>query len=510
MFSKLKKAPIKLNANEKNKVVLELEYLYDGDNPRMWIDYIVHYSSEKKEEEVGKNVFLGVAIYSQRYGLRSKHGETLVDNLFRLYIKPTILNDKISFHDEIYKMDDGNLRDERELLLLEEFMKIVFKKALDIFGISYSIEHDTLKVFANNSCKLDDWCRRRDAQQRISSEDPVDFKNVIMERLPIGSNAKSDGYILLALIGMIRSGEHIISAECGKWFKDNNFQKVIHLVNTNKNLTGVTELECCMGPCTGSTRYMNLNEIFGEVKWQLRYLEILIEHYPEFNNSAISFINSLNNIVDLRLILKGAPDTAINSWLLNVPRVRGIEGLEVEIMDGNQYLAVQGVVRSIASNSRVNELRMHDTGESLESFLVNHYRHLNGNSKNKLKALEVSGVGNLGNSMITSDLLSDLSLERLHVDIKECNDMAGLNQLVDKGIITRAGFKYLIISGESLDASLHRECFSKITELRNTLQKMKLMQWPTVVTSIEPTGIENEDYVQIAASFYKLHLNSKV
>jgi len=502
MLTGLEQAP--LSAGRDNKVVVKLDCLYKDINPRKCIDYVIFYSSEKRKISMKEKVFLGTVIYAQRYSVDDEHREILIDNLLSLYIKGTILSRSINFHDKLYKETSGNTKDKRwcpraknEMVLIEKFMKTVFKKVLNIIGVSFSIEGANLKMHPHDNRDIDNWHENRETRLKMKVEDFDGYKNVIMERLPIKFYSRDDGYIILTFIGLIRSGEHVISAECREWVDNKDFKNAICLVNTNDNLVGITELD----------KPINIDSMIGEIKGQLRYVEVEFHHCN--SQDSFAFMHGLKKDVEMKIVIND-PDVVIEKWLSSISRINsGVKSLKVEIFCGEHYRASKEIMRCIAHSPKIVELKFNNMHESLEAFLVNHFKGLKDQLKGKLKALAVSDIGNLSNSEISDDLLSDLNIEVLRVISVNEGEAANLDQLVDRKIITKYGFKYLFFTW------LSRYSMPKVIALKNRLEAMNFLQWPIIVTMIKSNEAcdmhnKSEDYWNIESRrFYEVTVNNK-
>ncbi len=101
-------------------------------------------------------------LHSQYYNITGKHRELLIDNLFELYIKRTILwSGKTSFYSRIYRASD----DEEELTLLEEVMKAVLLDVLKKYKVPFSYDDRTrnLNIYNDDLYDLEDWCNKRES-----------------------------------------------------------------------------------------------------------------------------------------------------------------------------------------------------------------------------------------------------------------------------------------------------------------------------------------------------------
>jgi len=509
------------------RAVVKLEHLYmDDDNPRKWIDCVIDYSNEKKEADIDakidakidNNTFLGIAICAQHYGVHGEHLNILIENLFRLYIEPEVLL-KLRWHDSlhnaIYKDSRELLRSDSELLLIEEFMKTIFRHALDVFGISFSIKGNNLRFHPCDGCLIWVWCDKRKYNDDYNNDDDnndgdddddddnnnddddndgdsdmqtgagkvsVSFKNIVMERLPIRYNARDDGHVLLALIGTIRSGRHVISAACRQWFENQELNSVVCMVNTNKNLVGVTELRS----------YMCLEKIY--LRRQMRYIEIELG-YKYYDQSAIDIINRLGRGINVKVIL------------------REIDSRSSEYESASKYFADHRTMHFIACNPRVRNLEVLNCRMTMKEFLEKDYFQL---LMDKLRVLGVEGLGDLLEIRETG-LLSHLKLERLRIAVRD-GDVATLDQLV--GIVTEEGFRFLVFTDMHLiSTDMRREYIRWIVDLKRRLRKMGLKQQPVIliddnsidvvegdsIADVEGEGVE---YSRVCGSFYEVHLGS--
>jgi len=111
----------------------------------------------------------------------------------------------------------------------------------------------------------------------------------------------------------------------------------------------------------------------------------------------------------------------------------------------------------------------------LEQFLLNSdFRVI----RNKVRVLEVMGIGSINERMIAD---ANLELERLEIDNDE--EVMDLGQLVNRGVITRDGFKYLVFRNIKNPENMQR-----IIDLRVRLGER---EWPVIVTDSKLSGAEN-------------------
>jgi len=539
-----------LDAGKEDKVVVKLERLYNDDNPRKWIECVIFYSTQKRfadrvnganmQEQLKDSDFLGIAIYAQYYKIHGEWRDTLIDNLLELYIKKAILCEPEGFYRKIYhQAENKNLGDETQCSLIESLMEEVLLKFINVLGLPFSIVGFDLKMHAHDDYHTIERWREERSNQIISAENngPATFKNVVMERPPMPMLNRYDDrddnrIILLTLIGMIRSGKHTISAVCREWFEEyDDFKRVIDLVNTNKNLTGVSGLD---------SDIMDLDKMLGDIKEQLRYVEIEFGYSKVCNGRAMDFIKSLdkaevdvtfycydallasellNSTKDIHikslkiisdsdhiLVAQGAMDPIASSSNTNNLELESIEesvGTPSVITYKKRLLADQGEIDLIANSPKVNGLKLNNIKESLETFLINHYKPREDKLKSKLKTLSVYGVGDLNSDFITSDLLNGLEIETLELKIVDEDDMSDLNQLVNKGIITKERFRHLVFVN-------HRGNYEpRIIELWKRLRKMKLGQKLTILVDFVPKGVKSTDYAQVDNRFYELYLKER-
>jgi len=436
-----------LDAGRKEAAVVKLERLFGNVNPRKWLDWVICYSGGEKMQPIRKEEFIGTAIYAQRYIKANTEGEkTLIDNMFNLFVKGAILDKKIdsrsTFYSDIYADSNDN---EKALFLLEDFMKTVVKKVLADLGVEFSIDGENLNIYqTDKDCDINNYCNKKN-ELKVNNRDSTAFKNVIMKRLP-AIKSKDYRYILLTLIGMIRTGKNIISAKCEAWMPRNQIKKnylkkdcdlrdVISLVNTNRNLVGIAEF-------INSADMDNVNELLGDVKEQLRYFEFQLGGGDSKVAKMAELIKGLSD-VELKVAVYD-PLPAIRRWLLKIPHFSNIKNLSIKILDASYY---QDTLKDILESENVKRLELFCYDMTLEKFLLSIYRPLmtgEGNLRSKLKMVAVTNLGNLSSEVISDELLGDLGLERLIVSIDRKKDI-DLSNLVRRGIITRNGFRYLVI-----------------------------------------------------------------
>jgi len=488
MFTMLLRGHTTSEKTSDNKRIVRLKRLYeDSGSPRKWMEYVIFYSSQKRFLKMNRKLFAGIAVYSQFYCVEEKHLHMLICNLFNLYIKPVILEDPESFHDVVYKDSNLALKSELERSMLERLMVRVLKMVVKLLGIPYKIEGNYLRMFIRDNCEFDEWCEKAVVCLAGDKENNVDsdfFKNIIMDRLPLDFRADYNAKrILLTLIGMIRSGKHIVTVKSKDWVRSFNFQDVIKLVNTNKNLVGVTEID----------GWEDINEIFGNIKDQLEFLEAKFGRCYSPCIQILNLIESLNNI-DMKVILDGFIYPVVIVELLNSPKIRSIWNLKILDASGYQGGWAGEMLSFIAGSKKVVTLELYNAGGSLGEFFLNENF---GMLKDKLKAIGVRRVGNLDMALAT-DLLSGLKVQRIHIDEAD----ADIVQLRESGIITRAGFKYLVFTQYD-----NYESASRIADLRASLG---IRTWPIFVAKSQPSSFLNVDYTRVCVSRYALSYPKKI
>jgi len=151
---------------------------------------------------------------------------------------------------------------------------------------------------------------------------------------------------------------------------------------------------------------------------------------------------------------------------------------------------IMNINLAMLRNPKIHELELYGSKMSLEGFLMNgDFRML----RNKVRVLEVTGIGRI-EEMADADLKS-LKLERLQIDMFGHEDaVLNLDQLVNKGVITRDGFKYLIFRNiENPKNKL------EIVDLRYKLGERK---WPVMIMNFKPPGTANADYSRVCKRRY--------
>jgi len=495
---------------EEGKRVIELRRFDTTDKiraPEKWLDYVIFYSLEERKIPIkDDNLFIGIALYAQDIPMEYSYSDILVENLFRLYIKPVIINNPKAFHNKIYKDENGNLRDKPELAFLENIMKTMLIRVLDILGMPFGIsDRRNLTTYASGSySSLDDWCKKRAIRLVAPRSNPTDFKNIIMRSAHL-EKYDGEGYttILLVLIGMIRSGRHTVSLGCINWLDTaKRFQDVIDMVNTNNNLVGITELESDM----------DLEGMLGSIKKQLWYIEMKFRGNYAINSRALTFLKSIKPSLEMKATLAIYNRELINGLLL-APNIFKIKRLRLE--DASGLLANQNTMRFVAWSKKVKSLELLNCGVTLEEFIAKGYFM---RLKRKLKVLGVAGVSisDLNEREINREalreLLSESVLERLHITITEGDSLASLNQLIH--MVTTENFKYLVFSNEISDnyedylapSDLRKECVAKIVDMKGRLKRMRFKRWPVIITKFMPTELAENDYSIIMNSFYEIHL----
>jgi len=499
MFFLLRRGAKECRKCEDNKRIVKLKYLCGSDSPRKWMNYAIFYSLEKRALKMSTDVFIGVALYSQYYNVTGKHRDLLIDNLFELYIKRKIFNPptrsifrsikrallggKDSLYSKIYTSNGKDLRDGRELALLEGMMKMVLLAILRRYGLPFSYESRTgnLRIYKKDTYSLEDWCSKREIMR---SGEVFSFSNVVMDRVPENCISDDEMKILLTLIGMVRTGKNIVSVRCRDWFSG-SFQCVIELVNTNRNLVGVAELH----------NSMDFDGMLGGIKSQLRYLEVIFDNRLAFTYvAALKFINSLNNEIAIDVSLSHRIVVSVIEVLLSNPKIKHILSLRIEnAWEDDEFEARKFVLAS----KKIIGIEMYNCGMSLEELLLDDdFRAF----RDKLRVLEVSSVGNI-ESVADADLRS-LELDRLHIRALYGNGaVMDFGQLVSRGIITGKYFKYLVFMNN------HHKNKQGLVDLRNRLGER---EWPVVLTSFKPPGAENVDYSCVCCGcFYELHVSSE-
>jgi len=517
-YLKMFKTTVKrLECEEEGKKVIELQYLcenvgagegkgpahpFKDKSPGKWLDYVIFYALEKRLVKIeDNNLFIGIALYSQKYPLEDAYKEIFLDNMIELFAQSSIEKSKYGFYRTVYTKNGKDLRDEQALFLLEELMKAMLLKLLDILNIPFGIEirggQPCLRIYERFPESLDEFFKKR-ASRLAGVNEQVTFKHVIMERIPSNSSEKFYIHywyrrIFLMLIGAIRSGRHVISSNCKHWLdvgiisqlygtsrfyipKNYGFKRFLRLVSPNQNLVGLTELNSSL----------DLASMLGGIKGQLTYLEINFGFETSKYAKAIKFIKSLNGVKLKTSMYYGALNAKVLGVLLESPGVRLISSLRImDVYDRLKNTNDLNMLKAVANNPKVARLELYNCRMSLEKFLL---REDFGVLKNKLFVLEVPGLGNLRNEAITDESLKSLKLERLHIiDVHGYKEEEmDLEQLVDRGIITRKSFRYLV--------------FKKMVDLQGVVNlRYKLgAGWPLIVTSFKPPGVANEDYTCIS------------
>jgi len=565
--------PYKYKCAEEGKRVIDLRYLHDngravedgkaysfrGKSPGKWLDYVIFYALDKRTGRMSTDIFLGVAIYSEFYKVCGKYRDTLFNNLFNLYIRRSILDNPEGFYDSIYAINGNreDLRGTRELALLERVMKEMLLKALEMLGLPFGFERENengrelinLNIYEPIPCDLDGFCDKKDL-----AVDLLSFDNVVMERMSRESISDDYKKFLLTLIGMVRSGENIITAKCSYWIKNHYFSEVLRLVNTNRNLVGVTEL----------SSDMNLEGMLEGIRNQLKYLEINFRFGIRAYDKVIEFINSLNGI-KLKTSIYFCYLGARTMGALRVsPGVGRIISLKVQDMhnysvnfddddqlsnsdddqlsnsdddqlsnpdddqlsnpdddqlsnpDDDQLSNPEDDQLSNPEDDQLSNpnddhladnlamlndpmiinLELYNCRMSLEEFLLNEYFRV---LRNKLKVLEVTSVGSI-NSITDADLKS-LRIERLHINMQGNDNreaVTDLDQLVNRDVITRKGFRCLFFK------NVNSRNIQEVVDLR---YKLGTERWPAILTNFRPSGVINADYTHatIEDPSYELH-----
>jgi len=504
--------PYKYACEEKGKRVIELRYLHEngrvvrdgkacsfrGKSPGKWLDWVIFYALEKRHVEIEEDdIFVGVAIYSEFYKVSGKHRDTLFKNLLNLYIRRNTLDGEKSFYSSVYTSNGKDLRDKQKLTLLEKLMKAILLKVLKILDMPCSVDREgiNLRIYERIPRDLEGFYSKRAGNHLAVGSDIhhelVTFRNVIMEKVPSDSISEEYKKILLTLIGMVRSGKNTITAECRRWATKGDFNEFLRRVNPNRNLVGVTELHS----------NMDLESMLGGIKDQLRYLEIEFGSEAKRYDGVIKFIDSLNGITLKVSLFYCYSGTKIMRVLLDSRGVGCVSSLR--ILDTDNYRnpdynlimpMIMNINLAMLRNPKIHELELYGSKMSLEGFLMNgDFRML----RNKVRVLEVTGIGRI-EEMADADLKS-LKLERLQIDMFGHEDaVLNLDQLVNKGVITRDGFKYLIFRNiENPKNKL------EIVDLRYKLGERK---WPVMIMNFKPPGTANADYSRVCREYYcELH-----
>jgi len=509
-----RREPYKYECMEEGKRVIELRYLYNNPrtkrprewagymahlfknkSPGKWLDYVIFYSLKKRSIKMTINLFLGVAIYSEFYGVHGKHREILFDNLFELFAKDSIISGEYNFYNLVYTIN-GNGKDPRsnlELDLLEGVMRTMLLKVLRMLGIPFSADNRDagLRIYEQIPLHPDDsFYSKRDCHL-ADDDELVTFKNVIMKKTPPNRISNDYKKILLTLIGMVRTGKNIISVKCSYWTENGEFSEFLELANTNRNLVGLTEL----------TSDFNLDEMLGGIKSQLRHLEISFGVATSKYAEVIEFINGLNEInLKASLYYRHLGAQTIGAFLTS-PGVKCI--LNLQIMDINDHLNTPDILNALktaASSPKIAKLEFYNCRMSLEQFLLNEDFRV---FRNKLRVLEVSSIGNLYNESISDADFMSLKIERLHIDIyNNEEEVMDFDQLMNRSVVTRKGFKYLIF--KKIHNSENRK---RIVNLRN---KMRAEVLPAILTDFKLSGIGNIENVNYSCAsggyvYYELY-----
>jgi len=475
--------------------VLGLRHFGTADKimpPEEWLDYAIFYSLDKRHAEIeDDDIFIGIALYSQDHPMVDSYKDTLIENLFELYIKKKILCDKndnldgnkTSFYDRIYAT-----RDEQELARLEELMKTVLLAVLKKYKLPFSVEDKTgdLKIYKDDPCCLEDWCSKRES---TGNEGVTSFSNIVMNRVPSDGISEDERRILLTLIGMVRTGKNIISVKCLYWLGDgdDDFNEVLGLANTNSNLVGVAELNS----------YMEIDKLLGSLRGQLKYLEIeFMSDNGNYNDygKIIEFINSLENSIAIEATFHEFSVGSTVQALLDSMKIECILKLRL-LSPWNDALAQN---MAILGDPKIIGLELYNCDMSLEEFL------LDGNFgifRDKLRVLEVSSVGSL-ERIAYADLASH-RIETLYIGMRDYHmggELMSLCYFMHSGIMAGEYFKYLVFTG----VHNHLHILAIIVDM------LRKRTRPIMLTNLEPLGAINMDYLRVCGGcFYELHSRRK-
>jgi len=184
------------------------------------------------------------------------------------------------------------------------------------------------------------------------------------------------------------------------------------------------------------------------------------------------FIEGLSD-VELKVSIY-YPVPAIRRWLLKIPHFSNIKNLSIKILKTGYY---QDALKALLENENVKRLELFCYDMTLEKFLLSIYKPLmtgEGNLRSKLKMVAVTNLGNLSSEVISDELLGDLGLERLFVSIDQKKDI-DLSNLVRRGIITRRGFRYLVIN------HVNEKNIQCVVDLKRLMGGKR--EWPVLFTN---------------------------
>jgi len=262
---------------------------------------------------------------------------------------------------------------------------------------------------------------------------------------------------------------------------------VLELVNTNRNVVGVAELNS----------YMNFDRLLGSLRDQLTYLEIEFMSGGNYGE-IIGFINNLENRIAIDASFrKISPVGATVQKLLDSTKIKRIRKLQLMSPWADSEFSA---LKSSLGDPKIHELELHNCDVSLEALLLDDdFRTF----RNKVKILEVSSVGSIDERVADADL-EGLELDSLFINRRnEVREEAmNLDQLVNRGIITGQYFKYLVFY------SIHPENVPEILDLREMLGKRT---WPAILTNFEPSvSTENVDYSRVCGGYFYELLSRRV
>jgi len=189
------------------------------------------------------------------------------------------------------------------------------------------------------------------------------------------------------------------------------------------------------------------------------------------------FIEGLSD-VELKVSIYN-PVPTVKKWLSNVQHASNIKNLSITILKTGYY---QDTLKDILESENVKRLELFCYDMTLEEFLVKislmtgEGKLSSDNLRSKLKTLAVTYLGNLSSEVISDELLGDLGLERLFVSIDQKKDI-DLSSLVKRGIITRSGFRYLVMN------NVNEKNIQCVVDLKRLLGGKQ--EWPVLFTDYQ-------------------------
>jgi len=535
---------------------------YTAKSSREWLEYSIFYAKEKRNLPIKPDVFWGIVEFSlwaqvsgackdececkDEYECECKDececeyvcecSEMFVSNLLRCGIIPAGARKRILKFDE---MNNPLIHSVRIAPIVRKMIfRFLFAKNIPFALVNNDLVISEPRTVGNCA----DYGRHPIVEYDKNAEYNPTFRSVILrnsllerkgnpvDEMPLDRN---DIDALLSLVGLLKFGNHVISAEYEKWYtndgkwrtSDNNandasngnddasndnddasndnddewaradkepnngFEAVLSLMNKNSNIYGLTGLTDNMS--------MHLDGTLSKAKEVLRMVEVVL--YGDDlrrTDKLIAFIGSLN-LHEISITVKTPAHSRINDLLEALSESVVIKNLQIEnIAD---YLGRDAIrAPQLMKDDRIIRLEAIEFKCPLNQFILTHYRSL----KRKLKLLFISDMGGFSIREINYEYLADIHIETLLIKLDSISILSEICGVLDRHLVHWTGVKYLFLTNlAKIQKARIAKLSKRMMENQGVLEPKKNVNCTTLMLQI-PDGQDRLGKHMVFKEFY--------